>query len=146
MIYTTQTQTILASAVPHTRPEFLDSTWPTWPIWMEAGMREQRRSGLSRTMFCVRLLEQGKRSRPEERLAFLVGAFIAADLDALVARQAIVEPALITGGGTIAEAWRRALQQVSVTARIITSEELEQALLMGLQSVSARWMEDSAGC
>src|SRR5262245_2282716 len=41
MIHTTQTQTILASAVPQIRPESLDQSW------IDAGMREQRSSGLA---------------------------------------------------------------------------------------------------
>jgi 2-dehydro-3-deoxygalactonokinase len=128
MIHATQTQTILASAVPQTRPEFLN------PHWIEAGMREQRESGLARAMFCVRLLEQGRRSTPEERLAFLIGAFIASDLDPLMARNALVEPTIIAGGGPIAEAWRRALS--SIDPRVLANEEIERALLAGLRSLT----------
>ena len=49
-------------------------------------MSEQRRSGLSRALFCVRQLEQRTESLPEHRLAFLIGALVAADMDALMAR------------------------------------------------------------
>lgn len=132
MIHTTQTQTILAGAVPHGRPQKLDLEW------MNAGMHQQRRAGLARAMFCVRLLEQGKRSTPEQRLAFLIGAFIASDLDPLIARQAILPPVVITGGQAIAEAWQEALAQVSIDALIVGSEELENALLTGLSSVTAK--------
>jgi 2-dehydro-3-deoxygalactonokinase len=136
MIHTTQTQTILATAVPHTRPGFLD------PEWVAAGMSEQRKSGLARALFCVRLLEQGRQSTPEERLAFLIGAFVASDLDALIARKAVVDPVIITGGGAIAEAWSEGLKKFSVNATIILSEELERALLKGLQIVTARHLSD----
>lgn len=130
MIHTTQTQTILASAVPQDRPESLDFDW------IEAGMREERRSGLARAMFCVRLLEQGRQSTPEERMAFLIGAFIAADLDALVKSGTIIDPVLITGGGAIGETWRKALSQASLTASVISAEQLERALLTGLQKIT----------
>ncbi len=136
MIHTTQTQTILASAVPHTRPEFLD------PDWVQAGMSEHRKSGLARALFCVRLLEQGGKSTPEERLAFLIGAFVASDLDALMERQAIVDPVIITGGGAIAEAWREGLKKFSVKATVTSSDELERALLKGLQSITKRHLGD----
>jgi 2-dehydro-3-deoxygalactonokinase len=131
MIHTTQTQTILASAVPQTRPESLD------PHWVEAGMREQRGSGLARAMFCVRLLEQGGRSTSEERLAFLIGAFIASDLDPLNGRNAVSSPTIIAGGGAIAEAWRGALRSVSIDPTVLAPEEIERALLAGLQSLTS---------
>ncbi len=130
MIHTTQTQTILASAVPHERPEKLD------PHWLESGMREERRSGLSRALFCVRLLEQGRRSTPEQRLAFLIGAFISSDLNALFAREALSSPVVITGGGAIADAWQLALATLSVDAAVISSEGLERGLLAGLRYVT----------
>ena len=42
MIHTTQTQTILASAVSHERPALIDLHW------LAAGMKRQRKSGLAR--------------------------------------------------------------------------------------------------
>jgi 2-dehydro-3-deoxygalactonokinase len=130
MIHTTQTQTILASAVPHTRPEVLA------PHWLEAGMQEQRSSGLGRALFCVRLLEQGGRSTPEERLAFLIGAFIASDFDALLRRKILIEPVIITGGGAIAEAWRSALSAASLATTLISAEDLERSYLSGLFGIT----------
>ena len=129
LIHAAQTQTILASAVPHERPSVLDGRW------VEAGMREQRRSGLGRALFCVRLLEQASESTPEERLAFLVGAFIAADLDALVAGRMLTADAavVITGGGALAAAWRHALSHISISAITLTDAEVERALLTGLR-------------
>jgi 2-dehydro-3-deoxygalactonokinase len=130
MIHTTQTQTILASAVPQSRPESID------PDWVQAGMREQRTSGLARAMFCVRLLEQGRQSTPEERFAFLIGAFIASDLDPLIARGAVIDPIIIAGGGAMAEAWRGALRSVSLNPTVLSAEEIERAMLAGLQSLT----------
>jgi 2-dehydro-3-deoxygalactonokinase len=131
LIHATQTQTILASAVPHERPLSIDLAW------CEAGMREQRRSGLSRALFCVRLLEMGTDTTPEERLSFFVGAFIAADLDPLRARGILAagSPVLICGGGAVAEAWLHVLSKVSIPALRVNDAEIERALLAGLRSI-----------
>ncbi|MCI0339399.1 MAG: 2-dehydro-3-deoxygalactonokinase [Acidobacteria bacterium] len=133
MIHTTQTQTILASAVPQTRPESLD------PHWVESGMLEQRKTGLARALFCVRLLEQGRQSTSEERFAFMIGSFIASDLDPLIAHRAIDGEVIITGGGPIAKAWQRALARESLNATVIPDGELERALLRGLDRITSWW-------
>ncbi len=132
MIFTTQTQTILASAVPHERPVTIA------PDWAAAGMREQRQAGLARALFCVRLLEQKGNCTPEERLAYLVGAFLASDLDGLQKRGVLSQSVLITGGGALAELWRQALAEASIPSRIITGEESEAAMLTGLRAILSR--------
>jgi 2-dehydro-3-deoxygalactonokinase len=131
LIHTAQTQTILASSVPPTRPSIIDRTW------LEAGMREQRRSGLSRALFCVRLLEQGSESSPEQRMSFLIGAFLASDMDAMCARGLLDSQGavVITGGGAIAEIWRAALTQSSTPAITVNDLEMENALITGFRRV-----------
>lgn len=131
LIHTTQTTTVLASAVPHERPVSIDQTWA------QAGMREQQKSGLARALFCVRLLEQKGNCTPEQRLAFLLGAFIAADFDGLKNHGILAteKSVLITGGGALAESWGNFLAQESITARIISSAEVESALLTGLRNI-----------
>ena len=66
--------------------------------------------------------------------------FIAADLDALVARGILVQnmPVVISGSEAIAEAWREALKQISVTAEVLAANKTEKALLAGLKSVLLR--------
>jgi 2-dehydro-3-deoxygalactonokinase len=130
MIHTAQTQTILASAVPHQRPERINTEW------LAAGIKQQRQSGLARALFCVRLLEQSRQGSPEDRLAFLIGAFIAADLDALQAAGALVGRVIIIGGGALAEAWQWALTRASVPSQFITSDQSENALLTGLVQIA----------
>ena len=131
LLHAAQTQTILASAVPHERLAGIDNHW------VDAGMEEQRRSGLARALFCVRLLEQKCDGTPEQRLSFLVGAFVAADLDALIARRTLGGHGLvvITGGGALAEAWRHALSLASIEAAALTESEVERGLLAGLRFV-----------
>jgi len=131
LLHTAQTQTILASSVPQTRPTGADRTW------LEAGMREQRRSGLARALFCVRLLEQGSASSAEQRMSFLIGAFLASDMDAMVSRGLLDSEGavVIAGGGAVAEAWRDALAHLSIQAITLSDFEVERALLTGCRSV-----------
>jgi 2-dehydro-3-deoxygalactonokinase len=131
LIHTTQTQTILASSVPRERPEVIDQTW------LVAGMREQRRSGLARALFCVRLLEQGGGSSPEQRLSFLIGAYLASDMDAMYCRGLLDSQGgvVITGGGVLAEIWRGAFGHLSVQATTINEAEVENALLTGCRRI-----------
>jgi 2-dehydro-3-deoxygalactonokinase len=131
LIHTAQTQTILAGSVPQARPSEIDQ------VWLEAGMREQRRSGLARALFCVRLLEQGSDGSAEQRLSFLIGAFLASDMDAMVSRGLFdsAGKVVIAGGGVIAEAWRCALTQNSMRAIALNDSEVENALLTGFRSV-----------
>jgi 2-dehydro-3-deoxygalactonokinase len=133
MIHSVQTQTILASAVPSQRPDSLDESW------IEGGMREQRKSGLARALFCVRLLEQRTESLPEHRLAFLIGAFVSADLDVMMACGTFAndEPVAIVGARAVAEAWKYALRQQSVNATIINECDIEAGLLSGLRLIAA---------
>jgi len=48
------------------------------------------------------------------------------------------EPAVIVGNEGIAEAWRGALEQVLVSAEVLTGREAEQALIAGLKSIRLR--------
>ena len=132
LIHTAQTQTILADAVPHERPAELDS------IWLEAGMRQQRQAGLARALFCVRLLHQCCDGTPDERLAFLIGAFLAADLDALISRKVLTPDShvAITGGGLIAEAWQSALARAAIASSLVGESEVEAAMLAGFSQIA----------
>src|SRR5262249_10343060 len=115
--------------------------------WLEAGMREQRRSGLARALFCVRLLEQGSDGSAEQRLSFLIGAFLASDIDAMVSRGLFdsERAVVITGGGVIAEAWRGALAHLSVRAAILGDADVERGLLAGCRSVFSALPRKSLG-
>jgi 2-dehydro-3-deoxygalactonokinase len=134
MIHATQTATILASAVPSARPTRIDAAW------LAAGMREQRESGLARALFCVRLLELRECGTAQERLAFLIGAFLAADFDALVKCGALStnRPLFITGAAALAEAWRRVAVESSIHAFTLTESEIERAFLAGLHHIVLR--------
>lgn len=131
LVYAAQTQTILASAVPNERLAMVNFDW------LEAGMRQQRHAGLARALFCVRLLEQSKQGSAEDRLSFLIGAFIAADLDALQRNEVLSDSVVIVGSGGLAEAWRHALAQFEIQSQVVTGEDSERALLAGLRGIIA---------
>ncbi len=132
MIHATQTTTILASAVPTGKPEEFD------PDWCKAGMNEQRRSGLARALFCVRLFELGGHGTPEQRMSYLIGAYIASDLDALLERGLIESGnrVLLTGGGATVIGWQQGLKLASITAEILSADDIEKGLITGLKTLA----------
>jgi 2-dehydro-3-deoxygalactonokinase len=131
MIHAVQTTTILASAVPGERPAELDLDW------LAEGMKQQRTAGLARAMFCVRLLEQANQSTPQQRFAYLIGAFIAADLDALMATKKIDPQSriLLAGNKMLTHAWRAALASAGVNGLVLSEEQVEQAMIAGLVGI-----------
>jgi 2-dehydro-3-deoxygalactonokinase len=131
LILAVQTNTILASAVPQDRPSSLDQEW------VDAGMRKQRGSGLSRAMFCVRLLELAGKGTPQQRYAYLAGAFIAENLDLLLSRQFLSPevPVLVSGATGLGKAWCEALAGVLVRAIALSDAQVEQSLIAGLNAI-----------
>ncbi|MEJ7616062.1 MAG: 2-dehydro-3-deoxygalactonokinase [Pyrinomonadaceae bacterium] len=79
MIHAVQEHTILASAVTRERPVALSEEW------LAAGMREQRRRIKARLSACV--CWSRRRTAPDDRLSYLIGAFVASALDSLVAAE-----------------------------------------------------------
>ena len=131
LIRAAQTQTVLASSVSSDWPEEFDYEW------LAAGMAQQRRSGLARALFCVRLMALANEGTAADRFSFLVGAFIADDLDALIARGIVTTntKVAISGNQATARACQKALAQSSVPAMVLTAEETEKGFLAALGSV-----------
>jgi 2-dehydro-3-deoxygalactonokinase len=129
-----RTHTILASSVAGDWPDKLTKEA------FAAGMKEQRRSGLPRALFCVRLLELKDHGTPEDRFSFLLGALIASDLDPLVARGILTgdSQVIISGHALMANAWAAALASLTNRTKVLTEDETEQAFLAGLALISAR--------
>ncbi len=129
LIHATQTQTILTSAVSSERPEVWDATW------LEAGVKEQARSGLARALFTVRLLELSGQGTPEQRLAYLTGCYLGADLEHFLRRsQSAARSSIgIVGHPALAEAWRHGLHMAGVSAVVISPAQVEAGLLHGLR-------------
>jgi len=131
LLHAVQLHTVLAGSLSREKPERLSSKW------VEAGMKEQRGSGLARSLFCARLLDLANQGSREDRLAFVVGAFIASDLDALLARSTLgphTSVALV-GHSAISEAWQTALSEKQISATIITQKQAETALLEALRRI-----------
>jgi len=132
MIHAIQTETILASAVQQGKPSKIDNDW------VQQGMAEQRASGLARTMFCVRLLEQARRGTLVRRMSFLLGAFIASDLDALLKKNFLVpeQSVVLVGPTPLARAWQFALAASNIPATISPEPTTEAATVSGLHALA----------
>jgi 2-keto-3-deoxy-galactonokinase len=93
--------------------------------------------GVLRAMFGVRLLQLEGATTPEQRYAFLIGATIAADVQALLAVGALADvPALVvTGPAAMASAWVRLLAWAGIAARALSADELESAFLAGIAAL-----------
>jgi 2-dehydro-3-deoxygalactonokinase len=129
LIHVTQSHTLLASGLPRNRPSTLHEDW------LERGGREARQSGLSRALFCVRLLEQAGQGTPEDRLSFLYGAFLEMELIALRQDESLLrtESICITGPPALAAAWKRRLEEMQRTVHVIQEADRDQAYFEGLR-------------
>lgn len=129
MIHAIQTQTLLASALTQARPEAFD------PEWLVRGGNEAASSGLSRALFCVRLLELAGTTTPTQRLSFLYGAFLEAEMRSLLANDFFsnLESVCLIGSPPLAEAWQRWLAAADVTSTVLSEGQRERAYLAGLQ-------------
>ena len=132
MIRAVQTETILASAVQQGKPSKIDNDW------VQMGMAEQRASGLARALFCVRLLEQARRGTLVRRMSFLLGAFIASDLDSLLKKNFISadHPVVLVGPTPLARAWHHALTSSNIPATISPESTTEAATISALHSLA----------
>ena len=129
MLHAIMTQTILASAVPAGRPESLDEEWRV------RGAEMYRRYGLSRALFAVRLWEVQAAARvtAEQRLAFLVGAFVAEGVD-VFHRAGYLDSGkvLLIGSGGIAETWVSMLESSGISIETIDGVAAADAFVTGI--------------
>jgi len=132
LIHATQANTILTSGLPRVKLERLDDGW------CEQGMKEMQRSGLARALFCVRLLEMQGRGTPEQRMSFLIGAYVAAERPALFQTGFLTaeSPVLLAGADAVAAAWQRALTLAGIRARALAEGEIASAFLSGICRLS----------
>lgn len=131
LLHAAQTSTILASAMPEHRPSVLD------PNWIDLGFRQQKESGLARTLFCVRLLQLRAAASADQLVAYMAGAFIASDMAGLIASGAIRRnsPVLVVGNPAVSQAWAQSLHRESIPASVVSESECEQAMLAGLTAI-----------
>ena len=110
---------------------------PVDPAFAGEGLEEARRSGLGRALFCVRLLELEGRTTPEERLAFLIGAFVGAEMELLLARGRLAPGTAIAVAGDekVGGAWTVALEDRGLAPQSIAPSEVEAGLIAGLTAI-----------
>jgi 2-keto-3-deoxy-galactonokinase len=103
-------------------------------------MREERASGLGRALFCVRLLQLEEKTTPQDRQAYLAGAFIAADMGLVAAAAASMWQTriLLAGNPALVRAWQDALEAVSIQGVVLDEPTVESAMLTGLCAIHAR--------
>lgn len=133
LIQSVATQTILASAVPAQWPDTMD------PRWIDAGAAAFHVAGLSRALFCVRLLDQRADCRPEQRFAFLLGAVIASDFAALISSQrgSAAGRVVVTGRAVVAQAWVDYLARRKIDAALVSETDIDAAFRTGCAAVVA---------
>ena len=144
LLHALQSHTVLAGSVARDRPRIFKREW------IDAGICEQRRSGLGRALFCTRLLDLTRQGSAEDRLAFVIGALIASDLDSLLVRGLITRQTrlALVGNAAMSEAWQMVLSQADIAAKIISTEQAEIALLEALHRIliaALPALESSAG-
>jgi 2-dehydro-3-deoxygalactonokinase len=128
--------TILASSLP--------SEWPVVlpPDWVAAGIDAGRRHGLPRAGYEVRLLDQNIACAPADRLAFLVGAVVAASADALVPPRGGPQPDVVLAGPhALATAWKAVVRDRGGRVVVLDDEETGAAFRAGCRAV----LEDVPG-
>jgi 2-dehydro-3-deoxygalactonokinase len=130
LIHAVRSHTILASSVLGDWP-------PTLPAdWVAAGVRRGRDDGLPRALYCVRLLDLRTASGPEDRLAFLVGATIAANEEALLPPSSGTSRRVVLAGApTLATAWEGVIRERGLEPVAIDEEERESAFRAGCRAV-----------
>jgi 2-dehydro-3-deoxygalactonokinase len=133
LVHVTQTQTILAQAVPGERASSIDGRW------FAAGRREAHVSGLGRALFCVRLLDLRVGGTADQRLSYLLGAFASSHLEPLLRSGALhpASPVVVCGGGVLGEAIGMMLTEAGLAARVLEEEDVENGMVRGLATIGA---------
>ena len=132
MLFAVRSRTILASSVPRGWPPSLPTTW------VSAGIRRGRADGLPRALYCVRLLDQRTPSSPEDRLAFLVGAVIAANEEVLLPSAALESRRVVlVGAPAPVGAWTTVLRERGLDPVDVDEREREAAFRAGCRAVLA---------
>jgi 2-dehydro-3-deoxygalactonokinase len=130
LIEAVRRHTILASSLPSEWPPSLASDW------LAAGIEEGRAHGLPRACYEVRLLDQRVPSGPAHRLAFLVGAVVAASEDTLLPAAAGAPPHVVLAGPpALATAWQAVVRDRGGTARVLDDEGTGAAFRAGCRAV-----------
>ncbi len=130
LIHAIQAHTLLASSVPQERPCVLDEDW------VQLGYDQAARSGLSRALFCTRLLALRGMGTGEQRLSFLYGCVIHGEMSYLTAlRNERPVSLLLAGSAPLAGICAKYAKQLGIPADILSEDNSEQAYLLGLRTL-----------
>lgn len=131
-LHVLRTQTILASRLARVESPRLNERF------FFQGARYAKRSGLLRTLFMVRLLEENPRHRPADLYSFLVGALLRSDLHAFESQELLNSrnnPILLSGNPDLLAAWRLMLRKKRRDVEIVSPQERIAAFLEGLRRI-----------
>ena len=130
MIHAIQAHTLLASSVPQQRPRVLHEDW------VQLGYDQAARFGLSRALFCTRLLDLRGMGTGEQRLSFLYGCVIHGEMSYLTAlRNERPVSLLLAGSAPLARICAKYSKQLGIPADILSEDNREQAYLLGLRTL-----------
>jgi 2-dehydro-3-deoxygalactonokinase len=127
VIHAVQAHTLLASSLPQEQPQSLDDEW------VDAGFTESARSGLGHALFAIRLLHFHSESTAHQRLAFLYGAFLQAQLSQMDQFAARNREILVAGSDCVAKALMRRARKAGIDCKFLQEPEREDAYLSGLR-------------
>ena len=104
------------------------------------GAAASRREGLLRALFGVRLLDLHGGTTKPQRFAWMLGACIASDLDALHASGALAAgtPIRLTGPGSVPAAWAVVLAAAGHAASIVSPSDAERGFIAGVLAMERR--------
>ena len=119
-----QANTVLRSGLPGGKPETNSYGW------LQRGFLQEKEQGLMRALFCIRLCELAGEGTSEERMSFLMGAFISNTYSGI--RSWLARPLVLTGNEVIGNAWRDLLIKDSIDAEVCSVETVENAFITGL--------------
>ncbi len=133
LVHSVQTSTLLAASLPR-GPLALALT-----DWLDAGSAARDSEGLLRALFAVRLLDLAGASTAEQRFAWLLGACIREDVDALCKASWFKPGAriLISGPGAVPAAWAHLLRRQGLEPRELDSAAIERAFIGGLCHIAS---------
>ena len=128
IVESVRAHTILASSLPSEWPAVLPADW------LAAGIDHGRRHGLPRAYYEVRLLDQRVASEPSDRLAFLVGATVAASEDTLL-RPSAPRRVALAGPPALTRAWEAPVRERGGTPLVLDDDERAAAFRAGCRAV-----------
>lgn len=137
-IHAWQAATLLRSSLPEGPLDIVDREW------VAAGAEAARAGGLLRAAFEVRVLDLSGTTTPAQRLNWVLGATVAADLDAMVRAGHLASGMAVgvAGPSAVPLIWAQLLEDAGCLPVVWEAEATERAFLWGLHAI----LESRASC